>query len=248
MSRPTVGVTASMEVMHSGAWVEETAGTPNAYVRAIQRAGGRAVILPPDPEAPVEVLEGLSALIVTGAAGDTDPARYGAVAHAQTHPLRAPREEFEFALVAAALDASLPLLGVCRGLQVLNVARGGTLVQHLPDVLGHSGHAETDGVYSEHRVRLAPGSLAARAVGAELATVKSFHHQGVGRVGDGLVASAWAQGDDIVEAIEDPDAPFVLGVLWHPEEDPASRVVAALLDAIRAPALGSAQEEWRPDL
>lgn len=236
MSRPAVGVTASLEVMRSGAWEEETAGTPYAYVRAVQRAGGRAVILPPDPEAPAEALDGLAALIVSGAAGDTDPARYGAAPHAETRPVRSVREDFELGLVAAALDASLPLLGVCRGLQVLNVVRGGTLVQHLPDVLGHARHAQSEGIYAEHRVRLAPGSLAARAVGAEKATVKSYHHQGVERVGEGLVASGWAEGDEIVEAIEDPRLPFALGVLWHPEEDDASRVVGALLDAVRPPA------------
>jgi len=236
VSRPAIGVTASLEVMRSGQWEEETAGTPWAYIRAVQRAGGRALILPPDPEAPADALEGIAALIVTGAAGDTDPARYGAGPHPLTEPVRPEREDFELGLVGAALEAGLPLLGVCRGLQVLNVSRGGTLEQHLPDAVGHSGHAGRPGAYATHEVRLEPGSLAARAVGAERATVKSYHHQGIGQVGRGLVASAWAQGDEIVEAIEDPDAPFVLGVLWHPEEDASSRVVAALLDAIRAPA------------
>jgi putative glutamine amidotransferase len=143
------------------------------------------------------------------------------------------RDEFELALVRAAEERDLPLLGICRGMQVINVAHGGTLEQHLPDRVGHETHAMEPGTFGGHRVRLAPGSLAARAVGDETAEVRGFHHQGVREVGEGLRPTAWSALDGIVEAVERPDRRFALGVLWHPEEDETSRVIAALVAAAR---------------
>ncbi|MFN8130949.1 MAG: gamma-glutamyl-gamma-aminobutyrate hydrolase family protein [Solirubrobacteraceae bacterium] len=233
MSRPAIGVTASLETMRSGAWVELTAGTPFAYCQAIQRAGGRAVILVPDPAdsaAPEAVIATLQGLIVTGSSSDLDPALYGAPAHEATDPVPPVRDEFDVALTRAALAAGLPLLGVCRGMQVLNVACGGTLEQHLPDAVGHGDHQGPPGTFAEHPVRLEPGSLAAAAAGAEQAEVKSYHHQGLARLGAGLRATGWSGLDGIVEAVERPGG-FVLGVLWHPEEDPASPVIPALVAA-----------------
>jgi putative glutamine amidotransferase len=128
----------------------------------------------------------------------------------------------------------MPVLGICRGMQILNLARGGTLVQHLPDLLGHGNHRHTPGAFSDHEVRLEPGSLAEAAAGAERVTVKSHHHQGVDELGEGLTVTGWSVPDDLVEAIELRDHPFALGVLWHPEEDERSRVVEALVAAARA--------------
>jgi len=229
VSRPVIGVTASLEEMTSDGWTELTAGAPATYVAGVQRAGGRAVLLPADPDTS-DALEGIDGLLVTGAAGDTDPAAYGAEPHPQTKPLAPERDRFELAVAEAALEAGLPVLGVCRGMHVLNVALGGTLEQHLPDVVGHEEHTGTPGVFAEHDVRLEHGSLAARAVGAESARVKSYHHQGVRDVAAGLRATGWAGRDGLVEAIEGEDG-FVLGVLWHPEEDEDSEVIGALVRA-----------------
>jgi putative glutamine amidotransferase len=235
--RPTVGITAGIEPMTSGAWVELTAGSPFAYARAVQAADARAELLVPDEvdaRAPDDLLARIDALIVSGGAGDIDPAHSGEARHPRTEPVRAERDDFELALVAAALDAGLPLLGICRGMQVLNVARGGTLEQHLPDVLGHDGHAGAPGSYADHEVRLEEDSLAARAVGSGRTAVKSYHHQGLRTLGEGLRATGFSLLDDgIVEAIELPGDTFALGVLWHPEEDERSRVVAALVAAAR---------------
>jgi putative glutamine amidotransferase len=223
--------------MTSGAWTELTAGTPFAYARAVQAAGARAELLVPDDEdarAPEGVLARLCGVIVSGGAGDVDPALYGEARHPKTQPVQAVRDRFELALVAAAVDGGVPVLGICRGMQVLNVARGGTLEQHLPDVVGHDRHAQEPGRYADHEVRLEEDSLAARAVGAERTAVKSYHHQGVRTLGDELRATGFSLlGDDIVEAIELPDQRFALGVLWHPEEDEGSRVVDALVTAAR---------------
>jgi putative glutamine amidotransferase len=235
VSRPTIGITASLETVTSGPWVEDSALVPVHYVEAVQRAGGRAVLLVPDADDatdPAEVLELVDGVVVTGAAGDVDPARYGTERHPETHPVAPLRDDFELALARAAAERGVPLLGICRGMQVVNVAHGGSLVQHLPEVVGHATHAQTPGAFGRHDVRLEPGSLAARAVGAERTAVRGYHHQGVDALGEGLRASAWSALDDgIVEAVERPGEGFHLGVLWHPEEDESSRVIAALVAA-----------------
>jgi putative glutamine amidotransferase len=238
VSRPTIGITASLETVTSGPWVEESAVVPIHYVDAVRRAGGRAVLLVPDPDDardPRAVLDLVDGVVVTGAAGDVDPARYGAEAHPDTHPVAPVRDDYELALVRAAEDRGVPVLGICRGMQVVNVAHGGTLVQHLPETVGHDRHARAPGEFSRHHVNLVPGSLAARAVGAERTEVSGYHHQGVDTVGDGLTVSAWSALDDgIIEAVEAPEGTWALGVLWHPEEDEASRVIGALVEAARS--------------
>jgi putative glutamine amidotransferase len=209
---------------------------PRSYARAVQQTGARAVILPPDPRAesdPDTCLAGIDALLLAGGA-DIDPRSYGAEPHPETGRTWPERDAFEIALARRAVERELPVLGVCRGMQMLNVALGGTLVQHLPDVVGHEDHRHTPGTFGDHDVRLEPGSLAATAAGQERLTVKSHHHQGVDRLGEGLVATGWSvEEDDLIEAIELPGGAFALGVLWHPEEDVRDRVIGALAAAAR---------------
>jgi putative glutamine amidotransferase len=171
---------------------------------------------------------------VPGGAGDVDPAAYGQEPHPETVPDDPGRDAFELALVAGARERRLPLLGICRGFEVMTVAYGGELEQHLPDVLGADPHRGEPGAFAVHEVELHPGSVAARAVGAVRTSVRSFHHQGLRRLPDGLRASGHAAGEATVEAVEDPAHPFALGVLWHPEEDEASAVIGALVRAAAA--------------
>ncbi|MEW6637416.1 MAG: gamma-glutamyl-gamma-aminobutyrate hydrolase family protein [Actinomycetota bacterium] len=233
--RPNIGVTAATETVSYGVWRGVPAIiSPARYVQAVQRAGGRPILLPPDPddaEDPREVLALIDALILTGGAGDLDPALYGEEPHPETGPVQEERDAYELALARAAIERRMPVLGICRGMQVLNVAYGGRLEQHLPDVLGHEEHRHTPGTFADHEVSLVPGSLAARAAGSELTPVKSHHHQGIGEVGEGLVVTGKAE-DGTIEAIEDPSCPFVLGVLWHPEEDENSRIIKTLVSEV----------------
>ncbi len=234
--RPTIGVTAATESVSYGVWREVPAFmSPASYVHAVQRAGGRPVLLIPDPEDaedPEGVLDVIDALIVTGGAGDVNPALYGEEPHPETGPVQDERDAYELALVRAAVERRMPVLGVCRGMQILNVVYGGGIEQHIPDVVDHEEHRHTPGTFADHEVDLEPGSLAARAVGAERAPVKSHHHQGVKEVGAGLAVTARAE-DETVEAIEDPSCPFVLGVLWHPEEDEKSQLIKALVSEVK---------------
>ena len=234
--RPTVGITAATETINYGAWQDIPAFmSPANYVRAVQRAGGRPVLLIPDEEDtenPSEVLNLVDAVIITGGAGDLDPELYGQKMHPKTGPVQKERDAYELALVRAAIERETATLGVCRGMQVLNVAYGGSVEQHLPDVVGHEEHRPLPGVFVDHEVHLEPGSLAARTAGSEVADVRSHHHQGIREVGDGLLVTGRATKDDTVEAIEDPNHPFVLGVLWHPEEDEKSRIIKALVSEV----------------
>jgi len=232
MPRPLIGISAAVEPASFGPWVgEPSVLLPLGYARAVQAAGGIAAMLPPDgaaAEAPDELVDRLDALILGGGA-DVDPASYGAEREPQTGRSNPDRDRFEIALARRAEERDLPLLGVCRGMQILNVAAGGSLEQHLPDRLGHEQHRPVPGSWSEHEVRLEPGSLAARAAGAERLSVKTHHHQGVGELGGGFEATGWTADDATTEAIEQPSRAFTLGVLWHPEEDPGDRVIPSLV-------------------
>ena len=181
-------------------------------------------------EAPEEVLDLLDALIVAGG-GDIDPSAYGAPIDEHTANTRPERDAFEIALTRAALARDLPLLGVCRGMEVMNVALGGDLIQHLDTAA--ATHLHTPGTFTDHDVVLEPGSLAARAAGAERISVRSHHHQGLGRLGEGLVVSGRAD-DGVIEAVEVPGKTFALGIIWHTEEEEASAVVRAFVAATRA--------------
>jgi putative glutamine amidotransferase len=209
--------------------------SPRSYTLAVQRAGAIALLLPPDDavaESPDEVLDLIDGLVLAGGS-DVDAGSYGATPHPETKRTRPERDRFELALGHRALERDMPLLGICRGMQMLNVATGGTLDQHLPDTLGHDGHCHTLGAFGDHAVRLEPGSLAARAVGAERCEVKSHHHQGIGELGEGLTVSGRDDDDDAIEAIELPERRFALGVLWHPEEVERDNVIAALVEEAR---------------
>ncbi len=231
MRRPVIGICAAIESAQWAAWEVVVNLSPRAYSLAVQRAGGMALILPPDDvvaESPDEVLDMLGALILAGGS-DIDPASYGAKQHPETRGARPERDRFELALGTRALERDMPVLGICRGMEMLNVIQGGTLNQHLA---GLELHRHTPGVFTDHRVRLEPGSFAERVVGAEHTEVKSAHHQGVEELGEGVVASGLAD-DGVVEAIELPDRRFAVGVPWHPEEDEQSRVVGSLVDEAR---------------
>jgi Predicted glutamine amidotransferases len=232
MPRPLIGVCAAVEKASFGVWKDEPAVLlPLSYARAIHGAGGMMAMLPPDRRAtedPDELLDRLDALVLGGGA-DIDPETQDTQAHPETVGSNPDRDHFEIALARTALERGIPLLGVCRGMQILNVACGGTLDQHLPDRLGHQRHRPVPGSWAEHDVRIEPGSLAARAAGTERLTVKSHHHQGVDAIPDSLSASAWATDDESVEAIESIEGDFVLGVLWHPEEDPEDRLIRSLV-------------------
>jgi putative glutamine amidotransferase len=234
MPRPLIGVCAAVENASFGVWKDVPATLlPLSYARAIHGAGGMVALLPPDrraSEEPAELLDRLDAVVLGGGA-DVDAESQGAEPHPETVGTNPDRDSFEIALALGALERRIPLLGVCRGMQVLNVACGGTLDQHIPERLGHDRHRPVPGTWAEHDVRIEPGSLAARAAGTERLRVKSHHHQGLDRIAESLSPSAWATDDETVEAIESPDGDFVLGVLWHPEEDLEDRVIPALVGA-----------------
>lgn len=225
--RPVIGLTAYTEQVRYLASDVEATLLPSTYVEAIIRSGGVPVLLPPVDGAADAVLGALDGLVLSGG-GDIDAAAYGEVAHRANGGVRPSRDAFELALFRAALDRDLPMLTVCRGMQLLNVALGGSLTQHLPDVLGHHRHRPRPGVFGPVQVRLTAGSRVAMILGTD-AQVLCQHHQALGRVAEDLDVVGWAQ-DGTVEAVELPGRTFVLGVQWHPEQDPADdRLFAALV-------------------
>ncbi|GGV67823.1 gamma-glutamyl-gamma-aminobutyrate hydrolase family protein [Streptomyces massasporeus] len=224
MGRPLIGVSTYLESgARWGVWELEAALLPVGYPRLIQRAGGLAAMLPPDDTRyAAEAVARLDGLVIAGGP-DVEPVRYGAEREPRTGPPAPERDAWELALIEAALAARVPLLGICRGMQLLNVALGGTLVQHI------DGHAEAVGVFGGHAVKPVPGSLYAGVVPEET-FVPTYHHQAVDRLGEGLVPSAYAA-DGTVEAVELPSADWVLGVQWHPEMGEDVRVMRALMEA-----------------
>jgi putative glutamine amidotransferase len=230
---PVIGIVAALEQARWSHWDEQAYLLPRNYVDAVRRAGGIALILPTDPRAedePGPWLDLLDGLILAGGA-DIDPATYGAEPHPTVVATVPERDAFELALTRGALERDVPFLGICRGMQLMNVARGGTLLQHLPETHGHEDHRRVLGSFdgADHDVRLEPGSLAARAAGEERHGTKSHHHQGVDRLGDGLRITGWAELDELPEAIELPDRRFALGVQWHPEADELSSVIESFV-------------------
>ena len=234
--RPLIGLCAAVEDVSYRVWNEAAVMLPHAYADALSRADGIAALLPPDDalaERPAEVVDRLDGVLLAGGS-DIDPLTYGATAHPTVTETDPARDRFELGLAHEALERDLPVLGVCRGMQLLNVAAGGTLVQHLPEALGSDRHRERPGIFSGHEVSLAAGSLVVEAVGAERTPVQSHHHQGVAELGEGVSTTGWSVPDAVIEAIELPGRRFALGVLWHPEVDERSRVIEAFVRAARS--------------
>lgn len=233
MTRPQIAVVAyHLPPGRVSYWQVGGFGVPENYVDAVRRAGGRpALVLPGDDTPPEELLSPFDALLLVGG-GDVDPARYGHEPHATIYGLEPDRDDLETELLHTADRTGLPTLAICRGMQVMNVAFGGTLIQHLPDLDAYLPHGTPSGRdHLAHDVKAAPGSRLAEAAEAEVLTCSTHHHQGVGRLGEGLAATGWSE-DGLVEAVE-RDGGWMLGVQWHPEdtasEDPRQQ---ALFDAL----------------
>lgn len=215
---PIIGLTTYRQRAQSGVWDVHASFLPGVYIEGVTRAGGIATLLPPQPvddRIADRVVASLDALIITGGR-DVDPAIYGHEPHPSTDDPARDRDEWEFALLGAAMARGIPVLGICRGAQVLNVALGGTLHQHLPDVIGHAGHQQGKAVFSVSTVRIVEGSRLAGLIG-DGGQVRCYHHQAIDRLGDGLTVSA-TDDDGVIEAVEMPGAGFVVAVQWHPEE------------------------------
>ena len=232
-----IGICTSLTRASWGVWDRLSALLPLDYISAIQRAGGLAVMIPPDAQYvddPDPVLDVIDGLILAGG-NDVDPAEYGAQPHAETRNMVPERDRSELALARGAVERDMPVLGICRGMQVMNVAFGGTLTQHLPDEVGHERHRPNPGSFenSDHEVRLTDGSLAALAAGETVHNTKSHHHQGVEAVAEPFEVTGYSSLDGLPEAIEAPNCRFVLGVQWHPEADERSRVIGALVAGAR---------------
>jgi gamma-glutamyl-gamma-aminobutyrate hydrolase PuuD len=224
--RPVVGITSYVEDASWGAWNTQAAIVPMTYVRAVEHAGGRAVILPPTTDGVEETLDALDGIIFSGGA-DIDPARYGATRHPETTGMRPDRDRAEEALLEAAMKAGIPVLAICRGMQLLNVVRGGTLHQHLPEDDADPEHRRKLGEFGRHDVDILDGTRLGGVLG-DRAMVASHHHQAPDSLGDGLRTAAKAP-DGTIEGIEDPGDNFVVGVLWHPEEGEDRALFEALV-------------------
>ena len=242
---PAIGMTTYRQRATSGVWDTVACFLPAVYLDGVTRAGGVVTLLPPQPAcdgAAERALAGLDALVLTGGV-DIDPAAYGAEAHPATDPPATERDAWEFALLAVAMARRMPVLGICRGAQLLNVARGGSLHQHLPDVLGHQRHRLGEAIFSCSVVSTVPGSRLAGLIGPS-AEVRCYHHQAIDRLGRDLSVGA-TDGEGVIEAVELPGPQFVVAVQWHPEETLEDlRLFAGLVDAAREYADGRA-DAWR---
>jgi gamma-glutamyl-gamma-aminobutyrate hydrolase PuuD len=229
--RPIIGITSYAQPARWGAWELPAALVPFFYVESVHAAGGRALLVPPTTEGIEETLDVLDGIVFSGGI-DIEPSVYGAERHERTDPAQPHRDAAELALLEAALGRDLPTLAICRGFQLLNVLRGGDLVQHVPDVTGDERHRETPGIFSEHPVEVRGGTRLAAIIGERHTGVKSSHHQGAGRVGEGLIETAWAE-DGTLEGLEDPTKRFAVGVLWHPEMEENKHLFEALVEEAR---------------
>jgi gamma-glutamyl-gamma-aminobutyrate hydrolase PuuD len=232
---PIVGVVAGEANASWGQWHRPAVVLPASYAHRLSEAGALPILLPPVGRAAAAAVARLDAIVLAGG-GDLAPSTYGGSGHPSIYGVDPGRDQAELAVTAAADDRGLPILAICRGLQVLNVARGGTLHPHLPDVVGHEGHSGGRGTYGRHPVEVTAGSRLAAAMGpagAGCCEVATHHHQAVDRVGHGLVVVARAR-DGTVEAVEDPGR-FVVAVQWHPEVDENGSLFRALVAAAGGP-------------
>jgi len=232
---PRIGVSAALEQAKWAVWDLPASLVADNYLSAVRGAGGVALVIPVDEavaERPDTVLDVIDGLVLIGGP-DLDPGTYGATRHGETEPPVHVRDRMEIALARRARERDIPTLGICRGAQIMNVAAGGTLEQHLPDRLGNQEHRRKVGAFAgnEHDVRLERGSVAEAACGAVLRTVASHHHQALGVTGDGLSVTGRSLGDDVPEALEDREKRYYLGVQWHPEANRASAVICSLVRA-----------------
>ena len=236
-AKPFIGLTTYLQRAQTGVWDVQAAFLPEVYFAAVEKAGGIPVLLPPQPvEGGVaeQVLSRLDGLIIAGGL-DVDAARYGATAHPENDRPSTLRDDWDDALLSAAIAAEVPFLAICRGIQVLNVLRGGTLHQHLPEVVGDDRFRIGNGEFAVNEVQVHPDSRIAAVIGDGSHAVQSYHHQAIDVVGSGLRVTAQSA-DGIVQAVELDDVPFGVGVQWHPEQDAAddARLFDGLVEAARA--------------
>jgi putative glutamine amidotransferase len=223
--RPLIGVTCYVEQARWSDWDTPAALIPHSYIRAVEHAGGRPMIVPPSDEAVAETLDALDGIIFSGGA-DVDPGLYDADRHRETVGLRPDRDRSETALMKGAIERGVPMLAICRGMQLLNVVRGGDLEQHLPERTSAPHSAPGD--FTRHDIDIKDGSRLRQILG-DRQMVPSHHHQAPNRIGEGLRSVARAP-DDTIEAVEDPGATFCMGVLWHPEEGEDRALFEALVN------------------
>ncbi len=229
--RPLIGITTYVTPAQWGYWDLEAALIPQDYVNAIERAGGRPLLVPPTLEGVDETLDALDGIILTGGS-DLDPALYDEEAHPETFGIHRLRDDAELALLHGAMERDLPLLGICRGIQVINVGLGGSLHQHVPELVGHEGHKnDPPGEFVEHEVEVLPDTRLAEVLGTHT-RVQSHHHQGLKSIAEGLREAARAE-DGLVEAVEAPDKRFAVGVLWHPEAGDDDSLFEAFVEEAR---------------
>jgi gamma-glutamyl-gamma-aminobutyrate hydrolase PuuD len=231
MGRPIIGITGELEAARWGNWIREAVVSPVTYTRAVERAGGAPVILPPVPSSSVpSLIAKIDALVVAGGR-DVDPSLYNETPHKHSDIPDHRRDRFEILMIRAAIDADLPFLAISRGLHILNVARGGTLIQHLPDRLGTESHKPDPVKMTVHDVEISAASKVGRVLGGT-AAVPAAHHQAIDRIGSGLLTVAWTP-DHVVEAVELQGHKFGIGVQWHPEEGDDGGIFEALVAAAR---------------
>lgn len=233
--RPVVGVTSYVEAVVRGDWVDQHSTVlPHGYVDHLERAGAIAVVLPPrldaDDDLVAQLLSRLDGVVLAGGA-DVEPSRYAALPHPGVQAPRPERDAFEIAVARVTSETRLPLLGICRGMQVMAVAAGGTLEQHVPDRVGHTSHSPSPGVYASHHVSVVEGTRLASVLGVDVLDVPTYHHQAVA-THPGYTPAAWHE-DGTLEAMEDAMHPFRIGVQWHPEAGDDGRLIEALVDACR---------------
>ncbi len=243
-SRPLIGISSYLDEAAWGVWHQPAALIPQSYVAAVTRAGGLAVLLPPQEDGAREALAALDGLVLSGGP-DLNPGRYGADPHPLTGTPNDTRDSWELALLAAALADDTPVLGICRGMQLLNIAQGGALTQHLPDALGETGHQPAPAIFGRREVRVRGDSRLAAILGinasAATVAVRCYHHQAVAELGRDLLPVAWC-GDETLEAIELTGHRFAFGVQWHPEADPSSPASGRLFEALVAAARATPRE------